>query len=105
MKKLLFLPLVLIAFLSFAQPAEPNRIGLTADFDGFFTSGGIMHGNEFLRMDCLGAKKSVSFIRGIGIKNPPKSTIDKYAESLIYDLIIIILNELTWSMVLLKYQL
>ena len=78
---------MLIAYISFAQPAKPNKIGLIGDFDGFFTSGGIMHGNEFLRMDCLGAKKSVSFISGIGIKNPPKSTIDKNAESLIYDLI------------------
>jgi hypothetical protein len=89
MKKLLFLPLVLISCLCFAQPAEPNRIGLTADFDGFFTFGGIMHGNEFLRMYCLDGKKNVTFTSGIGIKNPPKSKNDKISDSLIYDLIML----------------
>jgi hypothetical protein len=87
MKRVLFLPLVLIAYISFAQPAKPNKIGLIGDFVGFFTSGGIMHGNEFLGMHCFDGKKNVTFMSGVGIKNPPKSTIDKNAESMIYDLI------------------
>ena len=89
MKKLLFVPLLLITYLSFAQPAKPNRIGLTADFEGYFTFGGTMHGHESLGMYCLGSKKDVLFTSGVGIKNPPKSTIDKISDSLIYDLIML----------------
>jgi len=89
MKKILFVPLLLITCLSFAQPAKPNRIGLIADFEGYFTFGGTMHGNELLGMYCLGSKKDVLFTSGVGIKNPPKSTIDKISDSLIYDLIML----------------
>ena len=87
MKFFLFLPLILITCLSFAQLAKPNRIGLTAVFEGNFTFGGTMHGSESLSMYCLGSKENVHFTSGIGIKNPPKSTIDKIADSLIYGLI------------------
>jgi hypothetical protein len=48
-----------------------------------------MHGNELLGMYCLGSKKDVLFTSGVGIKNPPKSTIDKISDSLIYDLIML----------------
>ena len=89
MKKILFLSFLLIICLSFVQPAKPNKIGLIGDFDGFFTSGGIMHGNEFLRMYCLDGKKNVTFTSGVGIKNPPKSKNDKISDSLIYDLIML----------------
>jgi len=89
MKKLLLLPLLFIATMTFAQPTKPNRIGLIADFEGYFTFGGTMHGNELLGMYCLGSKKDVLFTSGVGIKNPPKSTIDKISDSLIYDLIML----------------
>ncbi len=89
MKKIFFLPLVLISCFCFAQNPKPNKVGLIGDFDGFFVSGGIMHGNEFLTMYCFNGKKNVTFTSGIGIKNPPKSKNDKISDSLIYDLIML----------------
>lgn len=85
-KLLLLLPLLMISCFCFAQNAKPNKVGLVGDFVGFFTFGGIMHGYESLEMYCSDSKKSVSFISGFGIKNPPKVKYDKLSDSLIHDM-------------------
>ena len=85
MKKLLFLPLLMITCFCFAQNAKPKKVRLIGDFVGFFTFGGTIHGSNSIGMYCLDSKKNVRFISGVGIKNPPRIIMDKIVDSLIYD--------------------
>ena len=85
MKKLLFLPLLMITCICFAQSAKPKKVGLIGDFVGFFTFGGAIHGSKSIGMYCLDNKTSVLFISGVGIKNQPRIIMDKIVDSLIYD--------------------
>jgi|688.fasta_scaffold345607_2 hypothetical protein len=85
MKKVLFLPLLLIACISFAQPAKPSKIGLISDFVGVLQSGGMLEGFMSFTLYCEDLQKKVTFNSGFGIKNPPKVSYGRYSD-LIWDI-------------------
>lgn len=85
MKKLLFLPLLLITYISFAQPAKPSKIGLIGDFVGILQSGGMIEGFMSFTLFCEDLQKEVTFNSGFGIKNPPKVSYGRYSD-IIWDI-------------------
>jgi hypothetical protein len=82
MKKVLFIPLLLLSFLSFAQPVKPNKIGLIGDFVGILQRGGMLEGFMSFTLYCEDLQKDVTFNSGFGIKNPPKVSYGRFSEVL-----------------------
>lgn len=80
MKKLFFLPLILLTCFSYAQSAKPNKVGLIADFVGVLTHGGMHEGFKVLSLYCEDLKGEVVFNSGFGIKNPPKVNYGRFPE-------------------------
>ena len=85
MKTFFLLPLLLIAHISFAQPAKPSKIGLIGDFVGVLQSGGMLEGFMSFTLYCEDLQKEVTFNSGFGIKNPPKASYGRYSD-LIWDI-------------------
>ena len=84
-KLLLLLPLLLVTFFCFAQPAKPNKIGLIGDFVGVLQHGGMIEGFLLFTLYCEDIQREVVFNSGFGIKNPPKVSYGRFSD-LIWDI-------------------
>ena len=80
MKKVLFIPLLLLSFISFAQPAKPNKVGLIGEFVGVLKFGGMLEGFKLFTLYCEDLQKEVTFNSGFGIKNPPKVSYGRFSD-------------------------